>query len=264
MPGLVQGQPVLRRGSKGAEVGNLQRFLNSVDETDHEGKSLLVDEDLGPRTDHAIRSFQKTSGLRVDGIVGPETRRVLNLLGFIPFLPAKHARLVWPGKRSPNLVILHTAECLETNLNAAEDIAIWFAGKNLRYPLERTVSAHYTVDRDSIVQCVRNTDIAWHANQANDRSIGIELAGYARQNASEWDDEPSREILWRSAKLCEAIVQEHGIPARRLSPEELRRGEPGFAGHVDVTKAYSISGGHWDPGPAFPWEGFLGMINTGT
>ncbi len=63
--------PLLRRGARGEAVAELQRALVAV------GHALAVDGAFGPLTDAAVRSFQRRSGLIVDGIVGPRTREAL-------------------------------------------------------------------------------------------------------------------------------------------------------------------------------------------
>ena len=64
--------PVLRMGSKGADVRTLQLKLNEF------GFQLDVDGVFGQLTDNAVRDFQKTAQLAVDGIVGAQTWAVLN------------------------------------------------------------------------------------------------------------------------------------------------------------------------------------------
>jgi len=54
-------------GSAGEMVIELQGLLIK------HGAKLKVDGDFGPRTDHAVRAFQKQAGLTADGIVGPKT-----------------------------------------------------------------------------------------------------------------------------------------------------------------------------------------------
>ncbi|MGE2716999.1 peptidoglycan recognition protein family protein [Mycolicibacterium litorale] len=66
---------LLFRGSRGPLVAQLQRQLND----EHAGR-LVVDGVYGPRTEAAVREFQRrTRGLKVDGIVGPATAAALNL-----------------------------------------------------------------------------------------------------------------------------------------------------------------------------------------
>ncbi|MGV0836143.1 peptidoglycan recognition protein family protein [Mycolicibacterium thermoresistibile] len=69
---------LLFRGSEGPQVAELQRQLRS-DHPDIAG-DLAVDGIFGPRTEEAVRRFQrKTRGLAVDGIVGPATAAALRL-----------------------------------------------------------------------------------------------------------------------------------------------------------------------------------------
>jgi peptidoglycan hydrolase-like protein with peptidoglycan-binding domain len=64
----MAGEPQLRRGSDGAWVSHLQSLLQA------EGADPgAIDGDFGPRTEAAVRAYQEANGLRVDGIVGPET-----------------------------------------------------------------------------------------------------------------------------------------------------------------------------------------------
>jgi peptidoglycan hydrolase-like protein with peptidoglycan-binding domain len=55
---------VLQKGSKGKQVKTLQRLLNSF------GHNLDVDGIFGNNTDVALRSYQKSNKLEVDGICG--------------------------------------------------------------------------------------------------------------------------------------------------------------------------------------------------
>lgn len=66
--------PKLRSGMTGIWVKQLQQALN--DEID---ARLLVDGDFGPKTDRAVRIFQKEKGLVADGVVGPYTWNKLNV-----------------------------------------------------------------------------------------------------------------------------------------------------------------------------------------
>lgn len=62
-------------GAAGAGGGTkeLQHALNAA------GFNLAEDGVMGPRTEAAIREFQRRKGLTVDGIAGPQTRRALGL-----------------------------------------------------------------------------------------------------------------------------------------------------------------------------------------
>lgn len=64
--------PLLKSGSKGTPVKQLQAYLNG------HGHSLRLDSDFGPATDSAVRAFQrKYTPDDVDGVVGPRTALAL-------------------------------------------------------------------------------------------------------------------------------------------------------------------------------------------
>ncbi len=58
---------VLRRGSTGPSVEHLQAVLQ------REGFPVAIDEDFGPATELAVKTFQRRAGLDVDGVVGART-----------------------------------------------------------------------------------------------------------------------------------------------------------------------------------------------
>lgn len=63
---------MLRRGSRGSAVATLQRKLNTV-----MAAGLAVDGDFGPRTDAALRAFQRRFGIPADGEYGPRSAAVM-------------------------------------------------------------------------------------------------------------------------------------------------------------------------------------------
>src|SRR6478752_5606230 len=65
---------VLKRGSKGQEVVRLQQRLKEIG-FDPKG----ADGTFGGDTEAAVNAFQKANGLKVDGQVGPATRKALQL-----------------------------------------------------------------------------------------------------------------------------------------------------------------------------------------
>jgi N-acetyl-anhydromuramyl-L-alanine amidase AmpD len=123
------------------------------------------------------------------------------------------------------------------------------------------VSAHYCVDNDSVVQCVRDEDVAWHAPGANHDGIGIEHAGRARQSGRDWSDAYSTAMLERSAALAAELCRRHAIPVTWLYPADLKAGKRGITTHKAVSDAFGRSS-HWDPGPGFPVERYLGLVRS--
>lgn len=65
--------PVLRRGSFGEVVGELQEVLAA------KGFKIAIDWDFGPATELAVVEFQRRTGLTSDGIVGRKTWAALRV-----------------------------------------------------------------------------------------------------------------------------------------------------------------------------------------
>jgi hypothetical protein len=65
--------PILRKGSKGAEVTKLQTKLRSL------GYTLPIDGDYGSRTEVIVKRFQGVNHLEVDGVCGKETWKALGI-----------------------------------------------------------------------------------------------------------------------------------------------------------------------------------------
>jgi N-acetyl-anhydromuramyl-L-alanine amidase AmpD len=154
--------------------------------------------------------------------------------------------------RAIDVVVVHTMEIRERK-DAAEICARWFAT-----PVSN-VSAHYCVDSDTVIQCVREKDIAWHARGGNATSIGVELAGFARQTTDDWEDAYSTAVLRRAATVVADVCRRNRVPVRWLAAADLRARRRGITGHAEVSRAYEKSD-HWDPGPGFPVEQFLALV----
>lgn len=154
--------------------------------------------------------------------------------------------------KTPVFIGIHTMEAPE-GPQTAESIANYF----------KTVqaSSHWCVDNNSRVRVVLDEDTAWTLPPVNNRSLNIELAGYARQNAAEWMDPYSKDLLEIAAICAAEWVRKYNIPIRRLTDAQIARYEKGFVGHVDVNRVFKSSS-HWDPGPAFPWDYFLGRVRV--
>lgn len=64
-------RPTLRLGSKGAQVKFAQQLLTV------KGFTTNPDGEFGPKTELAVKMFQKANGLTDDGVIGPKTWEVL-------------------------------------------------------------------------------------------------------------------------------------------------------------------------------------------
>jgi len=69
---MLTGRPMLKRGHRGPKVRTLQDMLSRA------GFHTRVDGDFGPATERSVRSYQRSRGLGVDGIVGPRTAEALS------------------------------------------------------------------------------------------------------------------------------------------------------------------------------------------
>ena len=159
------------------------------------------------------------------------------------------------GRTAIDLIVLHTMEAPQKG-STAENVANWFAGASAPQ-----ASAHYCIDNNSIVQCVRDRDVAWHAPGANHDGLGFEHAGFARFSAAEWANDYNQAMLARSATLAAEKCDEYGIPAVWLSPAELRAGKRGLTSHNNVSQAWHRST-HTDPGPNFPVPQYLSLVKA--
>jgi N-acetyl-anhydromuramyl-L-alanine amidase AmpD len=170
----------------------------------------------------------------------------------IPFVPA--ANFTPAKSRGIDVIVIHTMEAPES-VNTAENVAKYFQRKSVR------ASAHYCIDSNSVVQCVRDRDVAWGAPGANHNGLHLEHAGYAKQGSAQWSDPYSTAMLKLSARLAARLCNAHRIPVRWLTPGLLKQGLRGFTSHHNVSLAFRKST-HTDPGPNFPHALYLKLVQT--
>lgn len=156
-------------------------------------------------------------------------------------------------EKTLRLIVIHTMEAPE-GPQTAENTAAYFASGAV------VASAHACVDQDSVVVCLPPTATAFAAPGANAAGYQIEHAGYASQDGAGWADAESQSMLRLSAAHAREIALAAGIPLRHLTDDELAAGYAGFVGHDQVSRVYKRSD-HWDPGPAFPWSEYMGLVN---
>jgi N-acetyl-anhydromuramyl-L-alanine amidase AmpD len=121
------------------------------------------------------------------------------------------------------------------------------------------VSAHYCIDNNTVVQCVADKDVAFHAFGDNDRTLGFELAGFAGQTEAQWRDNYSDKVVENAAKLAAEKAKKYGIPARWLTPAEEKARKKGFVTHKVVSDVWG-DGIRSDPGRHFPYGRFMNRV----
>jgi hypothetical protein len=156
----------------------------------------------------------------------------------------------------PLWIVVHDMEASETS-DRAEATAAYFANPSDG----RSVSSHYCADVNSVVQCVRLRDSAWTVGNrpGNNRGINWEFAGFAQQSRAQWLDTYGRGMFRVAAPTIRADMATYGIPLRRCSIDDLRARRKGITSHNDLRIAFGTTT-HTDPGPAFPWDVFLGIL----
>lgn len=171
-----------------------------------------------------------------------------------PYIPAKYQG----GHQSViRRVVIH-GTVSKTYCGGALAIARYFQDPDY------VSSAHYVVDPCEEYQCVYDHVVAWH-DGTNFESIGIELCDLVGDSEGKplplarWSDDPHTRMLRRAAALVRQLCLAYDIPMRRLTPEQIRRGEKGICGHNDMRLAFPGSTSHWDPGQ-FPWDRFLQLV----
>jgi peptidoglycan hydrolase-like protein with peptidoglycan-binding domain len=141
--------PTQNTGNRGADVLAIQYLLA------HHGLSAPTDGVFGASTDAAVRSFQSTSGLGVDGIVGPATWGEL--------VPQLSAGASGPAVRALQ-VELNAKRRLSLPVNGVFDAAVTGA--------VRAFQQHAGIGVDGVVGPVTWRNLAWHYDYP-DFSAGI-------------------------------------------------------------------------------------------
>lgn len=170
----------------------------------------------------------------------------------IAFVPTPNQTDTGSKGRTVDLLVMHTMEAPEKG-TTAEAVAQFFAKPTTK------ASAHYNFDNNSIVQCVKEEDVAWAAPGANHDGIQFEHAGFARQSPAQWDDPFSRAMLELSIDMAAQVVKRHNIPVVFLRAPDLAAQRRGITTHAEVSKAFRLSD-HTDPGVGFPMQDYLTAI----
>lgn len=168
-------------------------------------------------------------------IVGDQTTRIERRPDGVPFVPARHFTAGRPGPIQ--LIVLHSTEG-----GTARSVADMF-NKGAR-----VASAHYVVDSQDVIQCVRDEHTAFAAPGANATGLQIEVCGWARWSEPEWR---ASGVLPRVVRLIRRLCQQYNIPAVHVDVSGLLAGQSGITTHAEVSQAWKKST-HTDPGAGFP------------
>jgi hypothetical protein len=102
------------------------------------------------------------------------------------------------------------------------------------------------------VRMVPDNKQAWAAmNQGNRRGLHTCVMGRAEWSRARWLQETK--LLERTAMRYAEWSRLYGIPLVKITPAQLRAGQRGVVGHIDIRDAWG-EGDHWDPGYNFPYD----------
>lgn len=146
---------IYRLGSKGAGIRQIQKALKVMD-----------DGIFGPLTEEAVKMFQATHGLRVDGVVGPATLAML--------IPARLKK----SRRHITEIIIHCTATMEGRDYTVDDIRRWHTAPPPNGRGWSDIGYHYIIYRDGQIVEGRNVDVAGaHCLGHNSYSIGVCYVG---------------------------------------------------------------------------------------
>lgn len=122
-------------------------------------------------------------------------------------------------------------------------------------------SAHEVIDPKEVVICAHDDVVCWHA-PPNTHSKGYELCcSQSNDGKGHWALASHQAMLRLLSKELARDCVKYSIPVRKLTVDQVRAGEKGICGHVDVSLAFHQST-HEDPGPYFPWGQLISMVTT--
>jgi N-acetylmuramoyl-L-alanine amidase len=149
----------IKKGSRGEDVKTLQRKLN-----------LIADGIFGKLTDEAVREFQKSHGLSVDGIVGPKTWTALG---------------IGNAKRNVDEIIIHYTATPDGEEFSNAQIKASHLARGFS-----DIGYHWVVGLNGEIRKGRDEGIAGaHCTGHNTRSIGIcYVGGCPPRSVNGWRD----------------------------------------------------------------------------
>ena len=196
---------VLKLGSRGNEVKVLQEKLN-----------LKADGIFGPLTEEAVKDFQRSNSLEVDGIVGANTLSKLNLL---------------VNKRTIKELIVHCSATPEGKDYSVDTIRQWHLQRGFS-----DIGYHYVIYRDGSIHIGRDESIIGaHCTGHNTNSIGVCYIGGCASDGKTPKDTRTTEQKQSLVKLLKELKTKYPQASIHGHRDFSSKACPSF----DATKEYS-------------------------
>lgn len=198
---------LLKKGNSGKDVQTLQRVLH-----------LLDDGIFGQLTEDAVKEFQKSNGLKVDGIVGDKTWTAIC------------GSYLIKSKRIIDEIIVHCSATAEGKDFTTSDITRWHRQRGFT-----TIGYHYVVYRDGSIHTGRDVNVSGaHCTGHNTHSIGVCYIGGCKADGRSPKDTRTEAQKAALLKLLKDL--------KHLYPNAKIRGHRDFANKAcpsfDATKEY--------------------------
>ena len=196
---------ILKLGSSGNEVKVLQEKLN-----------LKADGIFGPLTEEAVKDFQRSNGLEVDGIVGANTLSKLNLS---------------VNKRTIKELIVHCSATPEGKDYSVDTIRQWHLQRGFS-----DIGYHYVIYRDGSIHIGRDESIIGaHCTGHNTNSIGVCYIGGCASDGKTPKDTRTTEQKQSLVKLLKELKTKYPQASIHGHRDFSSKACPSF----DATKEYS-------------------------
>lgn len=196
---------VLKLGSRGNEVKTLQEKLN-----------LKADGIFGPLTEEAVKDFQRSNGLEVDGIVRGDTLSKLNLS---------------VNKRNIKELIVHCSATPEGKDYSVDTIRQWHLQRGFS-----DIGYHYVIYRDGSIHIGRDESIIGaHCTGHNTNSIGVCYIGGCASDGKTPKDTRTTEQKQSLVKLLKELKTKYPQASIHGHRDFANKACPSF----DATKEYS-------------------------
>ena len=196
---------VLKLGSRGNEVKVLQEKLN-----------LKADGIFGPLTEEAVKDFQRSNGLEVDGIVGTNTLSKLKLS---------------VNKRNIKELIVHCSATPEGKDYSVDTIRQWHLQRGFS-----DIGYHYVIYRDGSIHIGRDESIIGaHCTGHNTNSIGVCYIGGCVSNGKTPKDTRTPQQKQSLVKLLKELKTKYPQASIHSHRDFANKACPSF----DATKEYS-------------------------